>query len=140
MTKILIIDGQGGRMGRAVAEQLKARFPAQELIALGTNSIATSSMMKAGADAGATGEYPIIVNSRDADVIIGPVGIVMAGSLLGEITPAMAAAVGESPALKILIPVSHRAHCRHIIVGCPAMGLSDYIRLVCDQVAELLRP
>ena len=137
--KMIVIDGQGGKMGRAVVEQLKSRFPQQELIALGPNSIATSSMMKAGADAGATGENPILLNSRDADVIIGPIGIVIAGSLLGEITAGMAAAVGESPAKKILIPVNNKNHCHHLIVGCQPLALGEYIKLVCDEVEKLLK-
>ena len=94
--KIVIIDGQGGRMGRSVIEQLKKSDPDLELYAIGTNSIATSAMIKAGASHAATGENPAIVNSQDADIIIGPIGIVIADSLLGEITPAMAAAVCQS--------------------------------------------
>ena len=73
--KIIVIDGQGGKIGRTVIEQLKKRFPDQELLAIGTNSIATSSMLKAGASQGATGENPILVASRDADIIIGPIAI-----------------------------------------------------------------
>lgn len=96
-------------------------------------------MMKAGADAGATGENPILLNSRDADVIIGPIGIVIAGSLLGEITAGMAAAVGESPAKKILIPVNNKNHCHHLIVGCQPLALGEYIKLVCDEVEKLLK-
>ncbi|HIX51880.1 MAG TPA: DUF3842 family protein, partial [Candidatus Lachnoclostridium stercoripullorum] len=79
--KIIIIDGQGGKMGKCVVEQLKKTHPELKLIAVGTNGIATSAMLKAGADAGATGENPVIVNSRDADIIIGPIGIVMANAL-----------------------------------------------------------
>ena len=96
--KIIVIDGQGGKMGRTVIEQLKSAYPGMELYAIGTNSIATSAMLKAGAEYGATGENPAIVNSRDADIIIGPIGIVIADSLMGEITPAMAAAIGASKA------------------------------------------
>lgn len=81
--KIVIIDGQGGRMGKAVIEQLKSCYPELELYAIGTNSIATSAMLKAGASYGATGENPVIVNARNADLIIGPIGIVMADSLMG---------------------------------------------------------
>ena len=113
--KIVIIDGQGGKMGKSVIEQLKKRFPELETYAIGTNSIATSAMLKAGATYGATGENPVIVNAQDADIIIGPIGIVMANSLLGEITPAMAASIGSSKAYKILIPVNR---CNHYIVGC----------------------
>ena len=96
MKKITIIDGQGGRMGKALIEHLKREFPDQELLAVGTNSIATAAMLKAGADYGATGENPVLVAARDSDIIIGPIGIVIADSLFGEVTPAMAAAVGRS--------------------------------------------
>lgn len=129
--KIVIIDGQGGKMGKSVIEQLHKRFPQLETYAIGTNSIATSAMLKAGAAYGATGDNPVIVNSQDADIIIGPIGIVMANSLLGEITPAMAAAIGSSRAYKILIPVNR---CNHYIVGCQNNSLSDYINIVCDEV------
>lgn len=110
--KIVIIDGQGGRMGKAVIEQLKSSYPELELYAIGTNSIATSAMLKAGASYGATGENPVIVNARNADLIIGPIGIVMADSLMGEITAAMATAVSSSSAYKILIPVNRCNHRR----------------------------
>ena len=133
--KITVIDGQGGKMGKTVIEQLKRRHPELELYAIGTNSIATSAMLKAGADYGATGENPAIVNAKDSDVIIGPIGIVFANSLLGEITPAIATAVGTSGAFKILIPVNK---CNHFVVGCEDAGLSEYIRMVCDKVEELL--
>lgn len=136
--KVIVIDGQGGRMGRAVVEQLKAVCPQLSVIAIGTNSTATASMMKAGAEFGATGENPVIVNSRDADLIIGPVGIVIADSLLGEITPAMASAVGSSPAHKILIPVGQHRHCRHTLVGCGDLPLSAYIRMAGEEVLAFL--
>ena len=88
--KITVIDGQGGKMGRTVIEQLKKNHPDLTLYAIGTNSTATAAMVKAGADYGATGENPCIVNARDSDIIIGPIGIVFADALLGEITPAIA--------------------------------------------------
>lgn len=131
--KIVIIDGQGGKIGKSVIEQLKKRFPDLEIYAIGTNSIATSAMLKSGATYGATGENPVIVNSQDADIIIGPIGIVMANSLLGEITPAMAAAIGSGRAYKLLIPVNR---CNHFIVGCQNNSLSDYINMVCDEVGK----
>ncbi|MBE7720213.1 DUF3842 family protein [Lacrimispora indolis] len=133
--KIVIIDGQGGKMGQSVIAQLKKSFPKLPLIAIGTNSIATSAMLKAGADAGATGENPVIVASRDADIIIGPIGIVIADSLLGEITPAMAEAIGKSSAYKILIPVNR---CNHYVVGCEDLSLTESIALVIKQVENLL--
>ena len=122
--KIVIIDGQGGRMGRSVIEQLKKSYPDLELYAIGTNSIATSAMIKAGASHAATGENPAIVNSQDADIIIGPIGI------------AMATAIGSSKAYKILIPVNR---CNHYIVGCQNNTLSDYINMVCEEVGKEVR-
>ena len=105
--KIVIIDGQGGRMGGLLAEKIKkAAIPGAEIYALGTNSAATTAMLKAGADYGATGENPVLVNCRDADYIIGPLGIMAADALLGEVTPAMATAVGQSRAMKRLLPVN----------------------------------
>ena len=133
--KITIIDGQGGKIGKTLIEQLKKRHPELELYAIGTNSIATSAMLKAGADYGATGENPCIVNAQDSDIIIGPVGIVFANALLGEITPAIATAVGASKAFKILIPTNR---CNHYIVGCEEAGISEYIRLACEKVDTLL--
>ncbi len=133
--KITVIDGQGGRMGKSVIEQLKKAHPHQEIYAIGTNSIATSAMLKAGADYGATGENPCVINARDSDIIIGPIGIVLADSLLGEITPAIAAAVGSSRAFKILIPVNR---CNHYIAGSIDASLSEYIRQVCEKVNSML--
>lgn len=133
--KIIVIDGQGGKMGQGVIAQLKKLHPELDITAIGTNSIATSAMLKAGADAGATGENPVIVASRDADLIIGPIGIVIANSLLGEITPPMAEAIGSSRAKKILIPVNK---CNHYVVGCGDLSLSEYISLVLEQVEDFL--
>ena len=133
--KITIIDGQGGRIGCNVIEQLKKRHPKQELYAIGTNVLATSAMLKAGADYGATGENPCIVNAQDSDIIIGPIGIVFANSLLGEITPAIASAIGSSKAFKLLIPVNR---CNHWVAGCKEVGLSDYIQMVCEKVETML--
>lgn len=133
--KIIIIDGQGGRMGKAVIEQCKLSYPDLELTAIGTNSIATSAMLKAGADFGATGENPVIVNSRDADIIIGPIGIIAADSLLGEITPAMAGAVAKSHAHKILIPVNK---CQFHVIGCRQLPLGDYLKETVEYLGTLL--
>ena len=136
MQKIVVIDGQGGRMGKTVIEQLLSRFPDLELYGIGPNSIATAALLKAGAAWAATGENPVIVNSADADIIIGPIGIVIANSLLGEITPAMAAAIGSSKAYKILIPVNK---CNHFIAGCQETNLSSYISIVCGEVERRLK-
>lgn len=134
--KIVIIDGQGGKIGKFVIEELKKKCPEQELTAIGTNSIAVSTMLRAGADYGASGENPVIVASRDADIIIGPIGIIIADSLLGEITPAMSAAIGSSKAYKILIPVNR---CNHYVVGISDYPLSEYVNLTVKQVIEMLK-
>ena len=135
MKKITVIDGQGGKMGRSIIEQLKKQFPEQEILAIGTNSIATSAMLKAGADYGATGENPVIVAARDSDIIIGPIGIVIADSLHGDVTAAMAAAVGRSKAYQILMPVNR---CNHRVVGCESLSMNEIISLVLQHVKELL--
>ncbi len=132
--KIMVMDGQGGRMGKSIVEQVKAQFPEDEILAIGTNSIATAAMLKAGADAGATGENPAIVGSRTADIIIGPMGIVIADSLLGEITPNMAVAIGQSMAKKILIPVNR---CQHFVVGCAELPLGEYVKMVLEEIAKI---
>ena len=133
--KVLIIDGQGGKMGQMIIERIKSIGIPCELIAIGTNSIATSAMLKAGADAGATGENPVLVTSGDADVIIGPIGIIAADSLLGEVTPAMAVAVGRSSAKKLLLPVNL---CNNIIVGTGTMPLAKLISEAVDELAKII--
>lgn len=130
--KVVVIDGQSGRMGQVLIERIKSAGLPCDIVAVGTNAIATSAMLKAGADAGATGENPVVVNCRDADVIAGPIGILAADSLLGEVTPAMALAVGRSRAQKLLLPVNH---CRNIVVGTQSMTLSKLM----DEAVELLR-
>lgn len=129
--KILVIDAQGGGIGRQVVASIRKSFPDAVITAVGTNSLATSAMLKAGADQAATGENAVIVNSRRADIIIGPVGIVIADALLGEITPAMAVAVGQSAARRILIPVNH---CDNIVVGVPNLGLGKLIEGVVEEI------
>lgn len=132
-TKVVVIDGQGGRLGQLLIEAIvKAEIPC-ELYAIGTNSIATSAMMKAGAAYGATGENPAIVAARDADVIIGPIGITAADSLLGEITPAMAVAVGQSRAMKLLLPVSH---CRNQVIGVRNMTMAEMVKAAAERLKE----
>lgn len=132
---ILVIDAQGGGIGKQIVSALKKRYPEQYITAVGTNSLATSAMLKAGADVAATGENPVIVCSRRADVIIGPVGIVIADALLGEITSAMAAAVGQSPAKRILVPVNH---CDNYIVGVTDLSMAKLIEGVVTEVGKLI--
>ena len=136
--KLVVIDGQSGRTGALLVERVRTVGLPLELLAVGTNAIATAAMMKAGAQRGATGENPVLVACRDADLIIGPIGIVIADSLLGEITPAMAAAIGQSRAQKILIPVSGSSYCRHILVGTQNLPMNEYIHLAAEEAAAYL--
>ena len=135
LMKITIIDGQGGRIGKTVIEQLKKKRSDLEVYAIGTNSIATSAMLKAGADYGATGDNAVIVNAADSDIIVGPIGIVFANALLGEITPAIATAVSASQAFKILIPVNR---CNHFVAGCAEAPMGDYIRIAVEKIESML--
>ena len=130
---ILVMDAQGGGIGKQVVAAVRKRFPAVTITAVGTNTAATSAMLRAGADEGATGENAVVVCCRRADVIIGPVGIVIADALLGEVTPQMAAAVGSSPVRKILLPVNK---CNNIIVGTADKSTSDLIAEAIRRVQE----
>jgi hypothetical protein len=131
---ILVIDGQGGGLGRQIIEGIKKSGIQADIIAVGTNSIASATMLKAGADNSATGENAVIVNCRNASVIIGPIGIVIADSLFGEISPAMAVAVGQSKARKLLIPVNL---CDNIVVGVADLSTGNMIKGVLDQLKNI---
>ena len=120
---IVVSAGQGGARGRQLVAALRKAMPGAELMAVGTNSAATEAMRKAGASRAATGENAVAVACRRAAVIVGPLGIVMADALLGEITPAMAVAVGQSPAKKLLLPVNR--NCGHTVVGVRDLTLSQ---------------
>lgn len=133
--KITVIDGQGGRIGKSIIEQIKKKHSELELYAIGTNSIATSAMLKAGADYGATGDNAVIVNAADSDIIVGPIGIVFANALLGEITPSIASAIGASKAYKILIPVNR---CNHFVAGCVEAPMGEYIRIAMEKIESML--
>lgn len=128
---ILVIDAQGGGIGRQIVSAVKKQYPQTTVTAVGTNGAATAAMMKAGADHAATGENAVIVGCRNADVIIGPIGIVIADSLFGEITPAMATAVGQSRAKRLLIPINH---CDNVIVGVDDLStdkmIADVLRML----------
>lgn len=131
---ILVIDGQGGKIGSMVISLLKKVLPEQEIIAIGTNSIATSAMLKAGADKGASGENPVVVNSQKADIIVGPLGIVIANSMLGEVTPKMAEAVGGSKAQKLLIPTNS---CNNIVLGTESLSLNELVLITVDRISKI---
>lgn len=128
---ILVIDAHGGGVGKALVGEIKKNIPSAVVTAVGTNSSATSAMMKAGADRGATGENAVVVCSRTADVIVGPIGIVIADSLLGEITPKMAVAVGQANAKRVLIPMRN---CGNIVAGVGDFNLSS---LIAEAVREI---
>ena len=125
--KILIIYRQGGKIGRSVAEAVMREKPDAEVSVIGTNAIATANMLKSGVREAATGENPVVVTAPKADVIIGPIGIAIADSMMGEVTPKMAVAVGQSPARKILIPLNR---CDNLIAGVQEIPLSEMIRQV----------
>ena len=132
--KVLVIDGQGGGLGRQLVSALAAACPEAELTAVGTNSLAANAMLKAGASRAATGENAVVVNCRRADVIVGPIGIVIADALLGEITPAMATAVCQSSATRVLIPVNH---CENYIVGVPDQPIGSLVAAAVQKVKAL---
>ena len=132
--RVLVIDGQGGGLGRQLVAAISAACPDAELTAVGTNSLAASAMLKAGAARAATGENAVLVNARRADVIVGPLGIVIADALLGEITPAMAAAVGQADAKRILIPVNH---CDNYVVGIVDVPVGTLVQSAAQKVRAL---
>lgn len=123
-TKVLVIDAQGGGIGKQLISCIKSAIPNIRITAVGTNSTATANMLKAGADTAATGENAVIVGCRKNDYIIGPMGIVIADSMNGEITAAMAAAVARSEAVRILIPFNH---CDTYITGTSEKGTGTLV-------------
>ena len=131
--QIVIIDGQGGSLGKSLVEAIKKRFEHVQVLAIGTNSLATSAMLRSGADGIATGENPVVVAARNADLIIGPLGIITADALHGEITPTMAAVANK--AHKILLPISK---CNVSIVGRQDLSLTEMIELALSEIAAFL--
>ena len=132
--RILIIDGQGGGVGKCLVEALRETCPQDELITVGTNAMATANMMKAGSINGATGENAVIYNSKRADVIVGPMGIVMANAMLGEITAKMAEAVSTAEANLFLIPMNR---CHATIVGVENKKMTEYVKEAVEQIVAL---
>ena len=133
--KLLVIDAQGGGFGKQLIAAIKREFPEREIHAVGTNSVATGAMRKAGADHAATGENAVIVGARKADIIAGPIGIVIADALFGEITPKMALAVAQSDAKRILIPSNH---CDNIIAGVSDVSIGRLIQSAVDEIRKVL--
>ncbi len=134
--RIAIIDGQGGGIGRLITDQIRKSLPMDiEIIALGTNAIAASLMLKAGANEGASGENAIAVNVENVDVIIGPLGIVLANSMSGELTPRMAEAVAKSKARKLLIPLTLS---RVEVVGVEAEPLPHLVDKLINRLKGLM--
>ena len=131
---VLVIDGQGGGLGRQLVAAIAAVCPEAELTAVGTNSLAANAMLKAGAARAATGENAVVVNCRHADIIVGAVGIVIADSMWGEITPRMAQAVGQSDARRVLIPINL---CSNLVVGVSEMSMSKLVQAAVDTVRHL---
>lgn len=133
--QLVVIDGQGGSLGKALVAAIKKTFREVEVLGIGTNSLAASAMLKSGADAIATGENPVIVACRNADLIVGPLGILTSDALHGEITPAMAVAIAQSKAHKILVPISK---CNVTIVGIQEAPLSMMIDFTLEEIRSFL--
>lgn len=130
--RVVVIDGQSGRIGQLFVEKAIAADLPCDIDAIGTNAIATNAMLKAGAKNCATGENPVIVACRTADVIVGPIGILSADSLMGEITPSMSVAIGQSTARKLLLPVNQ---CNNIVAGTQSLSLNQLI----TEAVEILK-
>ncbi|GMB00170.1 DUF3842 family protein [Pelosinus sp. IPA-1] len=135
--RIAVVDGQGGGMGKFIIEKIRKEFKEQiEILALGTNALATSSMLKAGANEGATGENAIVYNSQEVDLIIGSLSIIMANAMLGELTPKMAEVITNSKARKLLIPI-YRGNVD--IIGMSADPLPHLVDSLIMQVRQYVR-
>ena len=132
---VLVIDAQGGGMGRQLVSGIREALPDVRVLAVGTNTAATTAMIRAGAHEAATGENSVVVACREADVVVGPMGIVIADSMLGEITPRMARAVGQARAQRVLVPFSS---CRTQVAGVADIGLSSLIQQAIRLVVEII--
>lgn len=133
--KIAVVDGQGGGIGANLISRLREKLPEEvEIIALGTNAVATSNMMKAKANRGASGENAIIRTVPTVDIITGPVGIILANSMMGELTPPMSEAISSSSALKVLLPINI---CNVEIVGVEKEPLPHLIEKLVDRIKEI---
>ncbi len=131
---ILVIDAQGGGIGRQLISEIADNIPKAKIIAVGTNTSATAAMLKAGAHSAATGENAVVVGCRKADVIVGPIGIIIADSMLGEVTPNMALAVAQSNAKRVLIPFNH---CDNIIAGVSNFSTSVLVSSAVSEIQKI---
>lgn len=134
--KILVIDGQGGQLGGQLIKSIKGNFEHIDITAVGTNATATATMLKAGANQAATGENAVVVACRKADVIIGPIGIVIADALLGEVTPQMAVAVGQADAVRILLPMNK---CDNLVAGISDVSMTVIIEDVIHKLSTIIK-
>lgn len=128
---VMVVDAQGGGLGRQLIISIKRELPQVHIIAVGTNSLATVAMLKAGADEAATGSNAVKVSGKKADVIIGPIGMVIADSMLGEITPEIACSISQADATRIMIPFSN---CDNYIAGVSDISMG---KLIEDAVGQL---
>ncbi|MDO5491923.1 MAG: DUF3842 family protein [Bacillota bacterium] len=134
--RVAVVDGQGGGIGRAIVERIRKEFPDITITALGTNSTATGQMVRAGADEGATGENAIIHNMQHVDVVMGVIGILNANAMLGELSPAMATAIGGSHTYKILLPINR---CHIHVVSVRDIPLSVHLDNAVEALREYIR-
>ncbi|MBR6051946.1 MAG: DUF3842 family protein [Clostridia bacterium] len=134
--KILVIDGQGGNIGRQLVKMISEAFPDCDIHAVGTNSIATANMLKGANVSAATGENAVVVGCRKADIIVGPIGVVVADSLGGEVTPKMAVAVGQSDAVRVLVPMNK---CRNIVAGVREVSTSTLLDDVIKKIGDVIK-
>ena len=133
---VIVMDAQGGGMGKMLVEQLRRALPGQKIIAVGTNALATAAMLKAGADQGATGENAVKVCAAQADLILGPIGLVLCDAMLGEVTEGMALAIGRSKAHKILVPVSR---CQVTVAGIPGMSMAEAVDAAVQEAVRRVK-
>lgn len=133
--RIVVIDGQGGGIGKSLVEQIKRELPTEEILVIGTNAVATSNMLRAGADFGVTGENAIVYNCKRADIIVGPIGILLTNGLMGEITSKMAEAISDSDAQKVLIPVSK---CPVQVAGVQEMPVGKYVEQAVVRIKDFI--
>lgn len=134
--RIAVVDGQGGGIGRAIVEKIKAAMPGVEVLALGTNSAATGQMLRAGADDGATGENAIVHNMQYVDVVVGVIAIINASSMMGELSPKMAQAIGESRAFKVLLPINR---CNIHVVSVEDVPLGVHLDNAVKTIREYVK-